>query len=387
MLRFRTYPLLALVMALGLVLAACGAGGGGAAPATSEPAAGGATAAPAAQPTAAVAAQPTAAAAGGAAPADWKAGVAKNAPDKAGQPITVFDVPKLVGIAYFAATSKGMQEAAKELGNVTVTTDAPTEAKIEKQIEFIDNFITQSPDAIVFASNDPVAIAPVLKKALDQGIHVIGYDAGAEENAREWFVNQATFEDIGKSMVEEMVKQVGQEADVAIVTSSLTAPNQNRWIEEMKKYAGATYPKLNFVATLPSEEDQQLAFKAAQDIMNTYPNVKGIFGMSSVAFPGATDAVKQAGNCGKIAVVGLSTPKTMAPFMKEGCIKSVVLWNPIDLGYATIYAVRAVADGKLTPGATELDAGRLGKLKINGSEILLGPPFIYTPENIDQFDF
>jgi len=116
------------------------------------------------------------------------------------------------------------------------TTDAPTEAKIERQIEFIDNFITQSPDAIVYASNDPVAIAPVLKKALDQGIHVVGYDADAEPDAREFFVNQATFEAIGKAMVDEMVKQVGETADVAIVTSSLTAPNQNRWIEEMNKY-------------------------------------------------------------------------------------------------------------------------------------------------------
>ncbi|HEX9325630.1 MAG TPA: substrate-binding domain-containing protein, partial [Reyranella sp.] len=330
---------------------------------------------------------PAATEAATAAPAAAEAGVAKNPPDKANQPITILDVPKLVGIGYFAATAKGMQDAAKELGNVTVKTDAPTEAKIEKQIEFIDNDITQQPDAIVFASNDPVAIAPVLKKALDAGIRVVGYDADAQPDAREWFVNQATFEGIGQAMLEDMVKQVGEDAEVAFVTSSLTAPNNNRWIDEIKKAAATKYPKLKFDTTLPSEEDQQLAFKAAQDIMKSYPNVKGIFGMSSVAFPGATDAVKQAGQCGKIAVVGLSTPNQMRPFMKEGCIKSVVLWNPVDLGYATVYAVRALVDGKLKPGATELEAGKLGKLKITGSEILLGPPFIFTPDNIDKFDF
>lgn len=368
---FRTMSVL---LVLALLMAACGQGG---APTGSGN-----------LPTAAVAGdQPTAAPAGGAAPAAGAAGMAKNPPNKAGQPITILDVPKLIGIGYFTATAKGMQEAAAELGNVTVKTDAPTEAKIERQIEFIENDIAQAPDAIVFAANDPVAIAPVLKKALDQGIHVIGYDAGSQDDAREFFVNQASFEGIGQALVDEMVKQTGEEADVAIVTSSLTAPNQNRWIDEMKKYAGSKYPKLNFVTTLPSEEDQQLAFKAAQDIMKSYPNVKGIFGMSSVAFPGATDAVKQAGNCGKVAVVGLSTPNQMRPFMKEGCIKSVVLWNPIDLGYATVYAVRALVDGKLTAGTTELEAGRLGKLQVTGTEILLGPPFIFTPENIDQFDF
>jgi rhamnose transport system substrate-binding protein len=414
--RFRIGSIMTALLVLAMVLAACGqaAPTGGAqattAPAATTAAAPAATAAApattapaptaaekpteAAAPTAAAekpteAAAPTAMAEATAAPeaGGAQAGVAKNPPDKAGKPITILDVPKLIGIGYFAATTKGMQEAATELGNVTAKTDGPTEAKIEKQIEFIDNDISQQPDAIVFAANDPVAISPVLKKALDAGIHVVGYDAGSQDDAREWFVNQATFEGIGKALVDEMVKQTGEEADVAIVTSSLTAPNQNKWIDEMKKYIAASHPKLNIVTTLPSEEDQQLAFKAAQDIMKSYPNVKGIFGMSSVAFPGATDAVKQAGNCGKIAVVGLSTPNQMRPFMKEGCIKSVVLWNPVDLGYATVYAVRALVDGKLKPGATELDAGRLGKLKITGSEILLGPPFVFTPENIDKFDF
>ncbi len=88
-------------------------------------------------------------------------------------------MPKLIGIGYFNATSKGMQDAAKELGNVKVTTDGPTEAKIDEQIKFIDNYITRGVDGVLFAANDPVAIAPVLKKALSKGIHVVGYDANS----------------------------------------------------------------------------------------------------------------------------------------------------------------------------------------------------------------
>ena len=64
------------------------------------------------------------------------------------------------------------------------------------------------------------------------------------------------------------------------------------------------------------------------------------------------------------------------------------LWNPIDLGYAATYVMRAVVDGKLKPGATSVEAGKLGKLNVvNGSEILLGPPFIYNKDNVDKFDF
>ena len=93
-------------------------------------------------------------------------------------------MPKLIGIGYFNATSKGMQDAAKELGNVTVTTDGPTKANIDEQITFIDNYVTRGVDGILFAANDPVAIAPVLKKALAKGINVVGYDANSTPDAR-----------------------------------------------------------------------------------------------------------------------------------------------------------------------------------------------------------
>jgi rhamnose transport system substrate-binding protein len=233
-----------------------------------------------------------------------------------------------------------------------------------------------------------ISVSFLLRKALKAGVRVIGYDAESQPDAREWFIQQATPEGIGKALIDSLVAEVGKEADIAIVTSSLTAPNQNAWIAEMKKYISAQGLKLNIVTILPSEEDQQQAFKVTGQILKAYPNVKGIIGLSSVAFPGAADAITQANLIGKIAVTGLSTPNQMKPFVKSGCVKSVILWNPVDLGYAAIYAMRAVVDGKLKPGDSELDAGRLGKLKlINGSQFLLGPPFIFNQDNIDKFDF
>jgi rhamnose transport system substrate-binding protein len=312
--------------------------------------------------------------------------------DLKGKKIVLADVPKLIGIGYFAATTKGEAEAAAELTKkglpTEVTTDAPTEAAIQKQIEYIDNDISKGVDGILFASNDPTAISPVLRKALKAGMHVIGYDAESDPDAREWFIQQATPDGIAKALVDSMVAEVGKQADIGIVTSSLTAPNQNAWIAEIKKYISEQGLGLNIVATLPSEEDQQKAFQACGDIIKAHPTVKGIIGLSSVAFPGAADAITHANLIGKVACTGLSTPNQMKPFVKSGCVKSVVLWNPVDLGYAAVYAMRAVVDGKLRPGDTELEAGKLGKLKlINGSQFLLGPPFVFNKDNIDQFDF
>lgn len=320
---------------------------------------------------------------------EYNGGQATDAPDMAGQDIVLVDVPKLIGIGYFSATTQGMQEAAEELGNVTVTTDAPTEANIDDQITFIDNYITQGVNGILFAANDPTAIAPVLRRALEQGIHVVGYDANSDPDAREWFVNQAEFNGIGKAMMDSLAMESGEDASFGIVTSTFTTPNQARWISEMWAYASKCYPEMTWLETVEAQEDAVLSFNLATTLINKYgDDLDGLFGMTSVATPSSADAVTQAGLCGEIAVIGLATPNDMKPFVNDGCVQSVVLWNPIDLGYAAVYVMRAVVDGTFQPGDTTVEAGRLGTLTVvNGSEVLLGAPFIYTAENINDFDF
>lgn len=327
--------------------------------------------------------------AGAAAAKPYDGGEPTGAPDRKGKKITVVDVPKLIGIGYFNATSKGIADAAKELGNVDAKTDGPTQANIDQQITFIDNYITSGVDGILFAANDPVAIAPVLKKALSKGINVVGYDANSQPDARQWFVNQAEFNGIAKAMVDNLAKEIGEEGAFAIVTSTFTTPNQARWIAEMAAYAEKCHPKMKWLETVEAQEDNVLSFNQATTLINKYGDeLKGILGMTSVATPASAEAVTQANKCGTIAVVGLATPNAMKPYVEKDCVKSVVLWNPVDLGYAAMMVLRAVADGDLKAGATSVKAGKLGELQvINGSEILLGAPFVFSKENIGQFDF
>ncbi len=319
----------------------------------------------------------------------YDGGVPTNAPDRKGKTLKVVDVPKLVGIGYFNATSKGIADAAKEMGNMDAKTDGPSKANIDDQITLIDNYITSGVDGILFAANDPVAISPVLKKALAAGINVVGYDANSEPDARQWFVNQAEFNGIAKAMVDSMAAEIGKDGSFAIVTSTFTTPNQARWISEMQAYQEKCHPDMKWLETVEAQEDNILSFNQSNTLINKYgDDLKGIFGMTSVATPAAAEAVTQAKKCGSIAVVGLATPNAMKPYVDAGCVKSVVLWNPVDLGYAAAYVLRATADGDLKPGATSVKAGKLGELKvINGSEVLLGSPFVFNKENIGQFDF
>ncbi|MDR7223039.1 substrate-binding domain-containing protein [Aminobacter aminovorans] len=319
----------------------------------------------------------------------YDGGQPTNAPDRKGKTIKVVDVPKLVGIGYFNATSKGIADAAKEMGSMDAKTDGPSKANIDDQITLIDNYITSGVDGILFAANDPVAIAPVLKKALGAGINVVGYDANSSPDARQWFVNQAEFNGIAKAMVDSMAAEIGDEGAFAIVTSTFTTPNQARWIAEMAAYQAKCHPKMKWLETVEAQEDNILSFNQSNTLINKYGDeLKGIFGMTSVATPAAADAVTQAKKCGSVAVVGLATPNAMKPYVGAGCVKSVVLWNPVDLGYAAAYVLRAVADGTLAPGATSVKAGKLGDLAvINGSEILLGAPTVFNKDNINNFDF
>ena len=263
-------------------------------------------------------------------------------------------MPKLIGIGYFAATTAGMAQAADELGNVKVSTDGPTEANIDDQITFIDNYITQGVNGILFAANDPVAIAPVLKKALEKGIHVVGYDANSQPDAREWFVNQAEFNGIGKAMIDAIVAEIGADGSFGIVTRPSRRPTRRAGSPRCGPMRRQCHPELEWLETVEAQEDNILSFNQATTLINKYgEDLDGLFGMTSVATPASAEAVTQAGLCGETAVVGLATPNAMKPYVASGCVKSVVLWNPVDLGYAAVQVMRQVVDGKLQPGATE----------------------------------
>jgi rhamnose transport system substrate-binding protein len=305
------------------------------------------------------------------------------------KPITVAMLPKKKGVPYFTSCSEGAMEAAKELGNVELIYDGPTSGDAADAVKLIDQWIAQGVDVIAVSPNDPDVLSPAMKRARDAGIHVLTWDADGTPDSREFLVNQATPQEIGYSLVDAMAKDLGGEAasgDVAIVTAALTAANQNEWIKYIKERL-PKYPGLHLVATKPSNEDQKLAFSVTQDLMKVYPNLKGVFAISSVAFPGAAEAVKQADKSGQVLVTGLATPNDMRAYVKDGTVHSVILWNTKDLGYLTVYAAKALVDGDLKPGATVLKAGRLGERKVEGDQVMLGGTLTFTKENIDNFDF
>ncbi len=294
-------------------------------------------------------------------------------------------MPKSKGNAYFIACRKGAEEAAKEL-NIKLIWDGPTDPDPARQNEVIDTWITRGVDVIAVAVENRQGISTVLRKARARGIKVITWDADAEADSRDFFVNQATPEGVAQTLMESAAKVLGGKGKFAIITASLTAANMITWQKSIEDYRARVYPEITLAALRPCDDLQKKAFDETTAIMNADPDVKLIMGICTPAVPGASEAVKQAGRS-DVKVIGLGLPNDNRRYVKEGIAPAVVLWKTADLGYLTVLASTALVEGTLKPGDTEFQAGRLGTIRIKGDNILLGTPFIFNRENIDQFDF
>jgi rhamnose transport system substrate-binding protein len=297
-------------------------------------------------------------------------------------------MPKLAGIPYFNACKRGAEEAARELG-IDLVYDGPTKADVGQQIDLLNQW-TASGDynCITVACNDPDQIADALKKARRKGIFVVTYDADANDDARQFFVNQATYDAVAEAMIKTMAEELEPKGtgQVALLTSYRSAPNQSQWASRIKAYAKKHYPDMELLGETEHGEDRDKGIAEAKHLIEANPRLKGIIGLTSVAVPAAAEAVRQKGKKGKIKVTGVSTPKDMRDYLKDGTVQTVILWNPIDLGYLTVYVADLVRKGRMPEDGT-IRAGRLGNIKVHDREVLLGKPLFFTEKNIDQYDF
>ena len=294
-------------------------------------------------------------------------------------------MPKQKGDPYFISCRKGAEEAAQETG-VELLWDGPTDLDPAKQNEVVEAWITRGVDVIAVSVENEVAISTVLKKARERGIKVVTWDADAQKDARDFFINQATPQGIGQTLADGAAKVLGEKGEFAIVTASLSAANQNEWIKHIKARLAEKHPGLKLVAIQPSDGDRDRAFAETQTLLKVYPGVRLVMAIASYAVPGAAEAVQQSGRK-DVKVTGLSLPNMCKPYLHAGVVDHIVLWNTLDLGYLTVHVSRALARGDLAAGARSFRAGHLGEIEVRGDQVMLGAPFVFTKDNVDRFDF
>lgn len=310
------------------------------------------------------------------------------APGEGGEKIRIAMVVKSLGNGFFDAAHNGANDAARELKNVDIIYTGPTTPSAEGQIEIINSLISQKVDAIIISANDPNALVPIAKKAMGRGIKVLSFDSGLAKEGRLMQLNPSNAELIGQKQIQMASDAIGGKGDIAILSASAQATNQNIWIGVMKEtLAKPEYAGMKLVATVYGDDQSDKSYREAVGLLRSNPNLKAIISPSTVGINAAGKAVVDEKLVGKVYVTGLGLPSEMAGHVKSGAVREFAIWNPIDLGYAATYAAYDFVKGQSTakPGGS-VSAGRMGSIAIDANgEGAMAAPFVYDKGNVDKF--
>ena len=287
---------------------------------------------------------------------------------------TIALLVKNLGNGFFDAANKGAEEAAKELGDVEIIYTGPTAATPEGQIEIINSLIAQNVNAIAISANDADALVPALKKAMERGITVISFDSGVAQEGRQMNLYASAPDLIGETDHQDGRRPpAGQKGDVAILSATSTATNQNAWIEVMKKVVGK-YPNVNLTSVVYGDDKQDKSYREAEGLIKSEPEPQG---RSSRRPPSASSPaaqyVEDNGLVGKVLVTGLGLPSEMAAHVKSGAAPAFALWNPIDLGYAATTIAYNLATGKEEGRAPAASSRWASSARSSSTTTLSGP--------------
>lgn len=308
-----------------------------------------------------------------------------------GAQLKVFMAPKFTGLAYFEVARKGGEQAAKDL-NLNFQYIGSDKAEATEQIATLTNAIPQKPNALVVSAIDGDAVAPALRDARKAGIKVVTYDADAAADARDLFVNQLSYELAAKTMLDAALLNSPDGGLVAFISASPTAPNHAAHVKFMKQLMDTDpkYSKLKYIDTVQfAGDDAAKSQEIALNLMQAHPDLKVIISSSAVSAPAAEQAIINAGKCGQVFATGVALPSSVKDFIKQGCSKAFMMWDPAELGYIATVAAAQLAEGKITAEkGQKIDAGSAGTYEVlDGGEVDYNKPLMFTADNIDKYNF
>jgi rhamnose transport system substrate-binding protein len=319
--------------------------------------------------------------------ASFSAGCGREAPD-APKRTRVGLVAKSLGNGFFDAVHKGADEAAKELDAEVIFT-GPTTPTAEGQIEVLNALIAQRVDAIAISANDPDALVPTLKRALDRGIKVVSYDSAVAPGGRIAHLAPSSDQLIGETVVAlaaELSPQVDGKGKgkFAVVSATPTSTNQNSWLDEMRK-ALQQHPGLEMVSVVYGDDVSDKSYRETKALLQQHPDLSVVVSISSVGIVAAARAVQDLGLAGKVKVTGLGLPSELAGYVRSGVVPKFAIWNPIDLGYSTTQIATRLARGANV--AEPVPTGRMGEVAFAADGVgAMSKPFIYDAGNVGDFE-
>lgn len=308
-------------------------------------------------------------------------------PSDAQQKPRVAFIPQIVGIPYFNAMEEGGNKAAVRFG-VRFIYQGPTTTSPTDQLRIFDSLVQQRVEAISISVLDPTSINPAIARARKAGLHVFTSDSDAPNSEREVYVAQALDRDLGYAIIDGLANRMRGQGQIGIVSGEPTANNLNTWIRFMKERVTRKYPKLKIVTIRYAGGEASKAFQLATEEMTAFPAIKGIVAVASTTCPGVGQAIERARKIGKVLGTGYCSPNTARPFIKSGAMPFTVLWDPIQLGYLTVWAGAQLIKGQAFRTENQVPGmSHSVRYFADTKTLLLGPPTVFTKDNVDKYNF
>ncbi|MDQ0092819.1 rhamnose ABC transporter substrate-binding protein [Paeniglutamicibacter psychrophenolicus] len=304
---------------------------------------------------------------------------------------TITFIPKQLNNPYTDVVLGGGKTAATAAGFATANVVGPLEASASSQVTFINAETQAGTNAIVIAANDPDAVCSALDEARTAGAKIVAFDSDTNPECRDVFISQVVAKDVALIQTKLISEQIGGAGEIAILSATANATNQNEWIKFMEEElkSNPDYKDIKLVAKVYGDDDDAKSFQEAQGLMQAHPNLKGIISPTTVGIAATARYLSTSQYKGKVALTGLGLPNEMRSFVKDGTVSEFALWDPAQLGEVAAYAAKALVDGTITGAVGDkFTAGDLGERTIeDGGIVIVGPPTVFNKDNIDDYDF
>ena len=273
-------------------------------------------------------------------------------------------VPKGVH-PYYEPCYEGFKDAAAKYG-VEAEYKAAKAFEVPQQVEIIENLIARHVDGIAISALDDQGLVPVIDEATRAGIKVITFDAPAPSSKSLTYIGTMN-EAAGYAGAAELIKLMNSEGEVAVLQGGLGAPNLNDRFKGFERCLKEKAPNIKIVAREDEQGKIDFTVNKTEALLQAYPNLKAIFGVSAEVCPGAAAALKQQGRAGKVILAGFDDlPDTLAA-IRSDAVNFCIAQRTYKMGWLSVEKLLEASQGKTLP--KEIDTGVL----------------IITKENVDSY--
>jgi|TARA_B110000914_G_C15448018_1_gene439472 rhamnose transport system substrate-binding protein len=307
--------------------------------------------------------------------------------------IDIVFVGKNTGNPYFDSLTQGFVEACEKIA-CNFEFVAPATAEATSQIPFIEAQIQRGVDVIAISPNSPDALNQVFDTARAKGITIltVNGDITGNESHRDATILPTDFTKVGADQVELVGSLIGYKGEIAILSATTEAPDQNFWIEGMKSTlaSDAKYANMTLVATVYGDDQPEKSTTEMEALLANYPNLKGVIAPTTVGIAAGAQVVQSRGIADKVKVTGLGLPSEMRDFVKDGTVEGFQLWSPYNEGWLAAHFAVGLKNGSMKNevGST-FKVPNLGTITINEGNSINTQAALTTfnAANIDDFNF